>query len=226
MKSPEISKQNRPKYMKLPKLLPELRTPYTNQGGRCPLISYAYGHDNLSPYSLRVASTILAPALCHFIDNAFRLGIFPQSCKTAKIVPLFKSGNTQTFTNYRPISIVTWFAKIFDKLIFRRLTIFFQKHSILTKTQSTSHAILDVSTAGYDNAYNNLYTGLFLLDFKKAFDTVYHRLLLYTQEHCGIGGIAYKLMKSFLSNRYQYAAHQNFRSKLSINHFASHKEVL
>ena len=99
MKSPEISKQNRPKNMKLP------WTPYTNPGGRCPPTSYAYGHDNLSPYFLRVASTILAPALCHFIDNAFRLGIFPQSCKTAKVVPLFKSGNTQTFTNYRPISI-------------------------------------------------------------------------------------------------------------------------
>ena len=130
-------------------------------------------------------------------------------------------------------SIVTWCAKIFDKLIFRRLTIFFRKHSVLTKTQygfqsdkSTSHAILDVLTADYDNVYNNLYTGLILLDFKKAFDTVYHPVLLYTQEHCGIGGIAYKLIKSFLSNRYQYVAHQNFRSKLSINHFASHKEVL
>ena len=47
------------------------------------------GHDNLSPYFLKVASTILAPALCYFIDNAFRLGIFPQSCKTAKIVVMY-----------------------------------------------------------------------------------------------------------------------------------------
>ena len=84
------------------------------------------GHDNLSLYFLKVASTILAPALCCFIDNAFRLGIFPQSCETAKIVPLFKSGNTQSFTYYRPISILTCFAKIFEKLIFRRLTAFFE----------------------------------------------------------------------------------------------------
>ena len=73
--------------------------------------------------------------------------------------------------------------------------------------------------AVYDNVNNNLYTGLILLDFKKGFDTVYLPLLLHKLEHCSIRGIAYKRINSFLSNRYQYVAHQNFRSKLSINHF-------
>ena len=54
-------------------------------------LNKSVGHDNLSPYFLRVASTILDPALCDFVDNAFRLGIFPQSCKTSKLVPRFKS---------------------------------------------------------------------------------------------------------------------------------------
>ena len=88
-------------------------------------LNKSLGHDNLSPYFLRVASTILAPAMCYFIDNTFRLGIFPQSCKTAKIVPLFKSGDSQSFTHYQSISILTCFAKIFEKLTFRRLTTFF-----------------------------------------------------------------------------------------------------
>ena len=97
-------------------------------------------------------------ALCYFIDDAFQLGIFSQSCETAKIVPLFKSGNNQSFTNYRPISILTCSAKIFEKLLFRCLTSFFRKHSVLTKTQYGFHsdkctnlAILDVIMAGYDN---------------------------------------------------------------------------
>ena len=82
------------------------------------------------------------------------------------------------------MSILTCFPKIFEKLIFRRLTRFFPKHSVLTKTQygfqsdkSTSHAILDVLTAGYDKINNNLYTGLILSDFKKTFNTVYRPLL-------------------------------------------------
>ena len=110
--------------------------------------------------------------------------------------------------------------------MFSRLTTFFRKHSVLTKTQygfqrdqSTSHAILDVLTVAYDNINNNLYTGLILLDFKKAFDTIDHPLFLYKHEHHGIRDIAYKLISSFLSSRCQYVAHQNFRSKLAINHF-------
>ena len=108
--------------------------------------------------------------MCYFIGNAFQFGIFLQSCKTAKIVPLFESGNTQSLTNYRPISILTCFAKIFEKLIFIRLTTFYRKLSVLTNTQygfqsdkSVNLAILDVLTAGYDNVNSNLYTGLILL---------------------------------------------------------------
>ena len=58
------------------------------------------GHDNISSYYLRIGSDILAPVLCYFIDNAFRLGIFSLSCKKAKIIPLFKTGKPNNLTNY------------------------------------------------------------------------------------------------------------------------------
>ena len=48
-------------------------------------LNKSVGHDNISPYFLRVASDTLAPAFCFIIDNAFRLGIFPTSCKIARI---------------------------------------------------------------------------------------------------------------------------------------------
>ena len=115
-------------------------------------LNKSMSHDNLSPYFLRVASTIAA--LSCFIDNAFRLGIFSQSCEN---VPLLKLGDTQNFTINRPIAILTCFATIFKKLIFSRLTTFFRKNSILTKTQYGFHsddAILGVLTATYDNINN------------------------------------------------------------------------
>ena len=83
--------------------------------------------DNISPYFFLVASNILAPALCYFIDNAFRLGIFPKSCKIAKVNSLFKSENSNNLTTYRPILILTAFCKIFEKLIHQHLTNFFEK---------------------------------------------------------------------------------------------------
>ena len=50
----------------------------------------SHGHNHISPCFLQVASSILAPVLYYFIDNAFEFGINPQSCKIAKIVPLYK----------------------------------------------------------------------------------------------------------------------------------------
>ena len=182
------------------------------------------GHDNISSYYLRIGSDILAPVLCYFIDNAFRLGIFPQSCKKAKIIPLFKTGKPNKLTNYLPISILACFSKIIEKLIHKRLSSFFEKHSILAKAQygfqaskSTSHAILDVLTTAYEHINNNEYTGLILLDFKKAFDTVSHSILLYKLEHYGICGVANKLLKLFLSDRFQFVSHHNSSSDILIN---------
>ena len=184
------------------------------------------GHDNISSYYLRIASDILSPVLCYFIDNAFRLGIFPQNCKKAKIIPLYKTGKPNNLTNYRPISILTCFSKLIEKLIHKRWSSLFDKHSILAKTQygfqagkSTSHAILDVLTIAYEHINNHEYTGLIPLDFKKAFDTVSHSILLYKLEHYGIRGVANKLLKLYSSDRSQFVSHHNLSSDTVINRF-------
>ena len=174
------------------------------------------GHDNIPPHFLKVASNIIAPALCYFFDNAFLLGIFAQSCKIAKVVPLCKSGSTENLSNYQPISILTCFSKILEKLIYTRLSAFVQKHFVFTKTQyefqrdkSTTHAVLDVITAVYDHINDNEYTCLALLDFKKAFDTVKHSILIKKLEHYRIHGVTLDLLTSFLTNRKQYVAHKD-----------------
>ena len=97
-------------------------------------LSKAVGHDNITPYFLRIASNILAPALCYFFDNAIQFGVFPRNCKIAKIIPLFKAGKKEV-NNYCPISILTCLSKIFEKLIYTRLVSFFQKHSVIAETQ-------------------------------------------------------------------------------------------
>ena len=58
-------------------------------------LSKAVDHDNIAPYFLRVASKILAPALCYFFDTAIQFGVFPRNCKIAKIIPLFKVGKKE-----------------------------------------------------------------------------------------------------------------------------------
>ena len=84
---------------------------------------------------------------------------------------------------------------------------------------STTHAILDVLTNIYDQIDNEQYTGLILLDFKKAFDTVCRRKLLHKLEHYGVRGEVIKLLHWFLSNRQQFVSFQNMSFKTLTNNY-------
>ena len=75
--------------------------------------------------------------------------MFPDSMKLAKIVPIFKSGDKKIISNYRPISVLTFFSKIFEKAISKYLLEFLDSNNTLYKYQfgfrkkfSTSHAII------------------------------------------------------------------------------------
>ena len=66
--------------------------------------------DNIS-FFLRLGNEILAPVLSFYFDLVFELGIFPQIFKTAKVIPIFKSGDKQLMHNYRSISLLPCLSK-------------------------------------------------------------------------------------------------------------------
>ena len=79
-----------------------------------------------------------------------------------------------------------------------------------------SPAIQDMVTSTYDNIDNNQYTGMVTLDITKAFDTVCHKRLLIKLDHYGIRGTAFKLIQSYLNNRWQYVYINNIESNRKI----------
>ena len=169
------------------------------------------GVDYIPPKIFKSSANIISEPLSQLINKAFLLGIFPDSLKIAKVVPIYKSGDKRNPSNYRPISLLTCFSKIFEKLIFTRINSFICKHSILAPSQygfrkgcSTIHAVTEVITTAYDNISANLHTGLVFLDIKKAFDTVSHDILIQKLEHYGIRGIANDLLNSYLRSRKQF----------------------
>ena len=71
--------------------------------------------------------------------------------KIASVIPLFKSGNTKEFANYRPISLLPQFSKILEKMYHSRLMAFIYNNQLLYKSQygfinqmSTSLAIIEL----------------------------------------------------------------------------------
>ena len=161
----------------------------------------------ISCYFIKLSSSILIPILVSLINASFNLGIFPDDLKIAKIISLFKKGDTLDINNYRPISLLTCFSKILEKAIFTRLSNFLNKHSVLIPSQygfcpnrSSIHAILDIVSTTYDNINNKKYTNMVMFDLTKTFDTTIKRLLL-KLGHYGIRGTACNLLQSYLSNK-------------------------
>ena len=89
------------------------------------------GHDQIPPYFLRIASSIITPFLLIFAQYCFMNGIFPENCTIAKIISIFKKGDTQNPINYRPTSILICFSKISERLILTRLIKLWTKHNVL-----------------------------------------------------------------------------------------------
>ena len=73
--------------------------------------STSEGYDNVSTKLLRQTVKEVATPLAHIVNLSLSHGIFPNDMKLAKIVPIFKNGNTKLFNNYRPISILPAFSK-------------------------------------------------------------------------------------------------------------------
>ena len=71
----------------------------------------------------KIISSISAP-LTHIFATSFSMGIVPQQLKTAKVIPVFKSGRKDLMDNYRPISLLSCFSNILEKIVCARLTNF------------------------------------------------------------------------------------------------------
>ena len=89
--------------------------------------------------------------LTYVINSSFESGTFPEELKLAKVIPIFKGGGKQDISNYRPISILSFLSKVFEKTMYNHLINFIDANKILYKYQfgfrkshSTNHAIISL----------------------------------------------------------------------------------
>ena len=177
------------------------------------------GFDDLDPGVIKFTINLIASPLVYIFNQCLTNGVVPDKLKIARVTPVFKTGDTQLLTNYRPISVLSAISKLFEKAVYNRLIAFINKHEILSKRQfgfrakhSTFMPIVKL-TEDICNAFDkgNLLQDCFW-DLSKAFDTLVHTIPLNKLNLYGIRGTPLSLFKSYLNDRKQYARFNDINS--------------
>ena len=89
----------------------------------------------INPRLIKDAGPAMAINPSIIFNKSFTTGVFPQLLKTAKVIPIYKADSRMLASNYRPISLLPIIGKLFEKIIFSRITSFVNKFKILYKRQ-------------------------------------------------------------------------------------------
>ena len=169
------------------------------------------GTDGIASCFIKIALPVVSESLCDIFNLSIATGCFPDSWKIARVAPIFKNGQPDDRSNYRPISVLPVLAKVFEKLIHNQLYDYLDKNDHLFSNQSGFRALHSVVTCllnSTDDWYVNMdkgrYTANIFIDLKKAFDTVDHDILLAKLRKYGTENLELTWFTSYLTNRKQF----------------------
>lgn len=120
-------------------------------------------------------------------------GVFPDCLKVARITPVFKSGDSESVVNYRPISILSVIDKIFEAAIYSRLVKFLKACDFFHCTRVHVWSLQRIFIKQIDCSK---YVSVIFFDSSKAFDLVVHEYLFEKLELAGVRGIPLDLLRS------------------------------
>ena len=167
------------------------------------------GIDSLPPNLLKDSANEITYALTYLVNLSLSTATFPSEWKTAKITPVFKSGNKTDIENYRPISILSVISKIMEREVHSQLYYCLEEGKLISdfqfgfrKSKSTEQAILTL----LNNIRNSVDSGKLVVgctsDLSKAFDTISHRKLLEKLECYGVQDKELEWFRNYLFDRH------------------------
>jgi hypothetical protein len=151
------------------------------------------GLDNIPPRLLKDSACIVATPLTIIINASLRQGIVPDDWKSARVTSLFKKDKVEDLGSYRPISVLPIVSKLLERAVHTQLGEYLKEHNILSpyqcgfrKAHSTEFAALSLADTIRRNIEQGQLTGALFIDFRKAFDSIDHSVLLNKLSALGI----------------------------------------
>nr|VZI39815.1 unnamed protein product [Spirometra erinaceieuropaei] len=177
------------------------------------------GPDNIPAKFLKELANELSKPLAHIFRSSFELGRLPSEWKTANIFPIYKGGARTNANNYRPVSLTCICCKIMEAIVKKATMEFMEQGHLISDLQHgfrqnrSCLSSLLLSTEQWTRALDEdgrvdvMYT-----DFKKAFDSVPHKRLIYKLSEMGIRGTLLTWITDFLTGRSQTVCIEASRS--------------
>ena len=179
------------------------------------------GNDGISMTLIKQLGPSCSIPITYIINLSLSQGIVPDSMKLAKVIPIFKSKSRNSFSNYRPISLLATISKILEKVVYRRLYSFLTVNNILYDRQygfrsgrSTIHAVTEFMSDILPALDDNHKCVSVFLDLSKAFDTIDHNILIDKLKFYGVRGRALDWFRSYLQHRMQYVSYCGINSTI------------
>ena len=169
----------------------------------------ATGIDTIPPKLIKVAVEFLTPLLTKSINSSIEHNIFPDLAKTALVVPLDKGKpNKKGIANFRPVSILNTFSKIYERVIKNQLlhgmeNVFSPQISAYRKSYNSQHVLIRLIEEWREYLDKDFVVGAVMTDLSKAFDCILHNLLIAKLEAYGLGEKALSYIFSYLTNQNQ-----------------------
>ena len=182
----------------------------------------AAGPDKVPTTIVKDVGDLVSKPLSMIFNSSLANGMFPDIWKLARVTPIFKSGAKKDVNNYRPISVISIFSRILERIVHDQMFDFLLENNVITKNQSAFRKLYSTITSlicstdyWYENIDCKKLNLTIFLDLRKAFDTVDHKIMVEKLRRYGIRNTAGNWFQSYLDHRKQFCSVNGQRSKTS-----------
>lgn len=175
------------------------------------------GPDLVPSFLIRDCAAVLCHPLTKLYNLALRSNTFPSMWKVGRVCPIFKKGSKEDITNYRPITILSNFSKVFESVLYARIYVSIspaincRQHGFVSRRSTVTNLVCFTQFLA-ESLDNNCQVDVVFTDFSRAFDSIDHGILVDKLKSFGLSKSLIAFLVSYLSDRRQYVEFRGYRS--------------